>query len=526
MAHQTRSVRRVAARRSLAALAAVVTFGLLTACTPGGEPTSPGASGSASTTSTTTTSAAKTLTVGASLEPQTLDPTKLAYVAAAQVELFNVYETLVKIDGDGRLQPLLAQRWELSPDRLTYTFFLNPAAKFASGKQVTADAVVKNIDRLRTATADAVNSKYSTWMKVVSGATAVDPTTVKVVLSRPSNTWLYAMGDTTGIIADPDGFADLATKSAGSGPYQVKEWRKGDSIVLERNPGYWGTQPRFDTVTFKYFTDPNAMNTAMLAGTLDIISNEQAPDALAQFADPAAFPVLDGGTNGEVTLALNNSSAALKNVKVRQAIAMAIDKKKILDDVEAGHGVVLGTMDVPTDPYYEDLSAVNSYDPEKAKALLKEAGVASLTLRLRPLAVPYATAAATDVAAMLKAVGINVTVSVEQPGTWIDSVFLKADYDLSIVSHAEARDLNTYTNPQYYWRYTSAAFNAAWLAADSASPEEYPEAMKKAARILADDAASVWLYMMPNLVVSKATVTGLPKNQTTDSFDVTTITNR
>jgi len=471
-----------------------------------------------------------------------MDPWHNNAASIPQVLLYNVYETLVKVDSEGDIKPLLAQAWEVSPDQLTYTFHLNPAAKFASGKPVTADAIAKNIERVRTGQVGGadikapdgsvvkVDLKYASAMKVVSDAKASDATTLVVTLTRPSNSWIYSMGDTPGMVADPDGFATLGTASAGSGPYAFQTWKKGDSITLARNHGYWGAPARFDLVTFKYIPDASAMNAAMLGGTLDIIANEQAPDSLAQFqADPSKYTVLEGSSNGEVTMAVNNTSGVLKDVRVRQAIALAIDKKKILADVEAGYGTVLGTMGVPTDPYYQDLSGVNAYDPTQAKALLQAAGVSDLTLRLRPLQVPYASAAANDVAAMLKAVGINVTVEVLPGATWYTSVFKGGDYDLSIVSHAEARDVNIFDTdlfPGYYWHYTSPAFNAAWLAADSAPAADYPAAMKKATKQLADDAAAVWLYMMPNLVVTKATVTGVAENATSDSFDVTTIATR
>jgi len=536
MGNRTPKSRHVLGRR-VAALAVASALASLAACTTPTPPgSSPGASGGP-----TAAPATKTLTIAANPELITLDPTAQAPAASAQAQLFNVYETLLKINSEGDPQPLLAQRWEVSPDGRTYTFYLNPTAKFASGKQVTAEAVAKNIDRIRTGQVDGrpvtapdgtpvpVGAKYASWMKVVESATAVDDTTLKVTLTRPSNTWLYAMGDTPGLIADPDGFATLATKSAGSGPYQVKEWRKGDSLVLERNPGYWGTPGRFDTVTFKYIADPNATNSALLAGTIDVIANEQAPDSLAQFADTSRFTIVEGATNAEVTMSMNNASPALKDVRVRRAIAMAIDKKKVLADVQAGRGAIIGSMAVPTDPYYEDLTGVNAYNPEQAKALLKEAGATDLTLRFRPANLPYATAAATDITAMLKAVGITVVLEPQPWPNWVQQVFVGKDYDLTVVAHVEARDLNTYDNsqfPTYYWGYASPTFNQLWLAADQAPREQYPELMKKAARQLADDAPSVWLYMMPNLVVTKATVTGVGQNQTTDSFDVTTIATR
>ena len=536
MGHRTPQSRFASGRR-FAALAAALALTALSACTTPAQPSgSPGAS-----SSPTSAPADKGLTIAAYPELITLDPTAQAPAASAQAQLFNVYETLLKINSEGVPQPLLAQRWDVTPDGLTYTFFLNPTAKFASGKQVTAEAVAKNIERVRTGLVAGqpvlapggakvtVGAKYSAWMKPVASTEAVDATTLKVTLSRPSNTWLYAMGDTPGMIADPDGFGTLASTSAGSGPYQVKEWRKGDSLTLERNTAYWGTPGRFDTVTFKYISDPNAMNSALLAGTIDIIANEQAADSLAQFADPARFTVIEGGTNAEVTMSMNNASPALKDVRVRRAIAMAIDKTKVLQDVQAGRGVIIGSMAVPTDPYYEDLSGVNAYNPEQAKALLKDAGATDLTLRFRPANLPYATAAATDVAAMLQAVGVKVVLEPQPWPNWVQQVFVGKDYDLTIVAHVEARDLNTYDNsqfPSYYWGYANPTFNKLWLDADQASKEQYPELMKKAARQLADDAPSVWLYMMPNLVVTKATVTGVGQNQTTDSFDVTTIATR
>lgn len=487
-----------------------------TACTSSTPPVSP--SGGAAP--------AKTLTVAATVEPTTLDMTAAPAVAAGQVQLYNVYETLVKLDSDGELRSLLADRWSVSTDRLTYTFFLNPAAKFASGKPVTAAAVAANIERVRTS--QTVAAKYSASMSVVASTAVVDDTTLTVTLKRPSNVWLYSMADTAGMIADPDAFATLGTVSAGSGPYTISAWNRGDSIVLGRNDHYWGTRGRYDTVTFRYFADPSAMNAAMLASTIDVITNEQTPDALVQFSDPSQYTVIEGDTNMEVTLGLNNSTKALKDLRVRKAIAMAINKQKLLNDVEAGHGVVLGSMSVPTDPYYQDLSTINGYDPDQAKKLLKVAGYSSgLTLRFKPAALPYATAAAEVIASDLKAVGINTKITEQQfPASWVDTVYTKADYDLTIVGHAEARDLVTYTNPKYYWRYSNKEFNTLYAAADQAPAAEYAPGMAKAAQFLTDDAASVWLYMMPNLVVTKSTVTGVASNAVTDSFDITTIATR
>lgn len=463
-----------------------------------------------------------------------MDPTADAAAAGSQAMLYNVYETLVKIDAQGQLRPLLAQAWDVSPDRRTYTFRLNHLAKFSDGTPVTADAVAKNIHRIQT---QQVAAKLKTVMSVVAGTRVVDDATLEVTLSRPSVNWLYEMGSTAGMVMNPAGFTEATTKTAGSGPLTLGKWTPGDSITLTKSPMYWGTPVRFDEVTFRYFKDPNAMNASMLSGQLDIISNLQAPEALPQFTDPARFTVIEGTTTGEVVMGINNGgdptdakvpagtgNPALKDVRVRKAITMAIDKKALVNTTWSGHGVVLGSMTVPTDPYYKDLTSVLPYNPAEARRLLAEAGHTHLTLRLKPAALPYATKAAQFIAAQLQEVGITVNVEELQfPARWRDTVYERADYDLTIVAHVEARDLSTFANPNYYWRYNNPEFNRLITTADEGTPAQYASGMSSAAELLAQDAAAVWLYALPNLVITKPGITGVPANAQSVSFDVTTI---
>jgi len=187
-------------------------------------------------------------------------------------------------------------------------------------------------------------------------------------------------------------------------------------------------------------------------------------------------------------------------------------------------------MAVPTDPWYEDLSGTNAYDPAKAKALLKEAGYtdkAPLTLRLRVPVVPYAVKSAQYVASQLRDIGVKVTVDELDFTRWLDEVFTKGDYDMTIVAHVEARDLGKFANPEYYWHYNDPKFAQLYTAADLAtSEEEGNELMKQATKYLSDQAAAIWLFALPNLVITKATITGVAQNATTLSFDLTTITSR
>lgn len=466
----------------------------------------------------------KTLLVGATAQPPTMDPTANDAAAIAQVMLYNVYETLVKVDSEGKLRPLLAQRWDVSPDNLTYTFNLDPSAKFASGRPVTAKDVVWSINRIKTGTATATLKKQ---LSVVEQATETDAHTLTVKLTQPSNMWLWDMSSTAGMVFDSQAGTDLANQTAGSGPFQLKEWLQGASVTLGKNTNYWATPARFDEVTFRYFTDPNAMNAAMLSGELDIISNLQAPAALPQFNDPSRFTVVEGTTNGEVVLSMNNRTPGLSDPRVRQAIRYAIDHKGLRDTVWAGHGVLIGSMVPPTDPWYEDRTGDFPYNPEKAKALLAEAGVQNLRLRLRLPTLPYATSAGQFVASQLKQVGIETTIDqLEFPARWVDTVLTKGDYDMSIVSHVEARDIVRFANPDYYFHYNNPEFQRLITEADRGPAAEQAPKLKEAAKLLSTDAAADWLFLLPNLVITKPTITGVAKNATTLSFDLTTIAAR
>ncbi len=465
---------RRAARRSRLALALLLSLAaVLTACS--GQASAP------------TDPAKQTLVVGASLQPPTLDPTGSDAASIPQVLLYNVYETLLKVDSSGKLQPLLAAKPVISKDRLTYTFTLK-AAKFASGRPVTASDVVWSINRVKAGK----NVAAASQLDVVKSVRAKDDTTAVVTLSKPSNAWLFNLGSTAGMVFDSENADQLASKPAGSGPYVLERWTQGSDLVLRRNDGYWASRPAFSGVTFRYFSDPNAMNSAMLSGGLDVISNLQVPQALPQFADPARYRVIEGTTNGEVVMSLNNSAPALKDVRVRRAINHAIDRAALKKTVWNDKGTLIGSMVPPTDPWYEDLSNTYPYDPAKARDLLEQAGYGNgLRLRMRLPVVPYATASGQFVASQLKDVGITVTTDELEFPRWLDTVFTKGDYDISIVAHVEPRDIVRFANPKYYFHYDNPRFARLTTEADEGTEAEQVTAMRAAARMSVTWAASV-----------------------------------
>ena len=457
------------------------------------------------------------------LEPTSLDFTQADGAAIPQVLLTNVYETLVKQDQKGDIVGSLADKWTVSSDGKTYTFDLHPGVKFSDGAEFTADDAVFSIDRVKSDWKPAVKSA----MDVVTKAEAVSPTQLKVTLSEPSNSWLFKMTTRIGAMFSKTGVADLANKPIGTGPYVFTTWNRGDNIVLTRNDAYWGTAPGVKTVTFRYFQDPTAMNNALLTGGIQVITTVQTPDTLGQFDDTTKYKLIQGTTNGEVMMTMNNTAKPLDDLKVRQAINYALDKKAILEGAWAGYGTVIGTHEAPTDPWYTDLADKYPHDVDKAKELLKEAGQENLTLKLVLPPVPYAAAAAPIIISQLKDAGITVEASNVTFDVWLAQVFdaKKNDYQLTIINHVEPRDFSTVFSgkPDYYTHYTNPEVASLIASGDAGTPEEQVADYKKVMGILADDAAAAWLWSFPNLIVADANVDGIPQNAIGEAFDLTTL---
>ncbi len=495
--------RRTGWRRRLAGSALVLAVLALTGCNAGGG---------------TEEESTSSLAVGLTAEPVSLDFTTNNGSAIPQALLYNVYETLVKVDPEGQVLPALATSWEVSEDRRTYTFELAPDATFSDGAPFTAEDAVFSIERVQ----QDWTTSLAAAMEVVESATAVGPTTLEVRLSQPSNDWLYRMTTRVGAMFSRTGVDDLDNSPVGTGPYVLSEWRRGDSIVLTRNEAYWGEAPELDEVVLRYIPDPTALNNALLSGTIDVIGTVQAPESLAQFTSDDRFQVIEGTTTGEVVLSFNQSRAPLDDVDVRRAVKHAIDHQALVDTCWAGRGTLIGSMVPPTDPWYTDLTGAYPHDPDRARELLAGTEAESATLRLRVPNLPYAVACGQVVESQLEQVGLDVEMDVlEFPSAWLQTVFTDADYDMSIISHTEPRDMATvFGDPDYYTRYGDPEFVELIQAADTGTETEQTERLREASELLVQDAAADWLFLLPNLVVAERDVTGLPANSVSESFDL------
>ena len=499
------------ARKQIFAAAAVIATLTLSACSGGG-----GSSGGGNGTN----SANAIFSIGLPSEPSTLDFTSNG--DAPLPLLYNVYETLVKVDQSGKVVPSLAKSWDVSDDRKTYTFHLVDDAKFTNGDPFTADSVKFSIERVKS---DAWTDSSKDVMNIVDSVTVQDPTTVVVTLSQPSNDWLFKMTTRVGVMFSKDGVADLATSAIGTGPYKLDQWKRGDSFVLSRNDDYWGDKANFKTMNIKFYKDATAANNALLSGAINAIGLIQDPASLVQFQNNPKYQIVEGTSNLEVLLAMNNTTGPMANKDMREAVKYGIDHQALIDTCYGGRGKLIGSMVPPTDPWYEDLTGKYPHDPEKAKQLLASSGEADQTIKLTVPTLPAYVACGQVVQSQLQDLGFKVDLEqLEFPAVWFQQVFTDGQYDMNITGHLAPRDMcAVFSDPSYYTHYGNPAFADLCAKADTGTPEEQVQYLKQAAEMLADDAAADWLWLIPNLIVADKNVTGLPANSVSESVDLTQV---
>ncbi|MCW5752257.1 MAG: ABC transporter substrate-binding protein, partial [Alphaproteobacteria bacterium] len=211
------------------------------------------------------------VTIGMVLEPPGLDPSTGAAAAIAEITVYNLFEGLTKVTERGEVEPLLAESWTISEDRLTYTFKLRKGVKFHDGAEFDASDVKFNFER--NAADGSLNKRKGTFANMAKIETP-DPHTVVITLKKPNSLLLYNLGEATAAILDPASAADAATKPVGTGPFRFQSWNKGSSVTLVKADTY--REPakiRLNRVNFRFINDPAAMIAATLAGDVDLVPN-------------------------------------------------------------------------------------------------------------------------------------------------------------------------------------------------------------------------------------------------------------
>ncbi|MBO3749957.1 ABC transporter substrate-binding protein [Streptosporangiaceae bacterium NEAU-GS5] len=508
--------RTSSSRRSLIGAAVVAALALapaLTACGAGTD-TSPPAAASPGASSTGAYDPNATIEIGSLYEPQNLDNTGGGGQGVTEAFNGNVYEGLFKLTDDGKVENLLATGYKVGADGLSYTFTLRDGVKFHSGKALTSADVKSSLEKV---IGPASQSARKDSLSVIKSIETPDDSTVTVRLSAKSISFVYNLSYVWIVNAAAK---DLATSEDGTGPYRLGTWKRGSTLSLSRFDGHWGTPATNKEVVFHYFTDASALDNALLTNAVDVVTSQQSPDALAQFTDNADYKVSDGHSTTKLLLAFNDRKAPFDKPLVRKAITSAIDNRKLLDSIWNGHGSLIGSMVPPTDPWYEDLTKINPYDVNLAKKELADAGFGGgFTFTLdTPNYDPHPTAAA-FIKSELAKVGVTVNINVITADEWYTKVYKNHDFAATLQEHVNDRDVVWYGDPGFYWGYDDEQV-IDWVkqAEQADSTDAQTALLKQVNRQIAEDAASDWLYLYPQIVVASADLQGYPINGLNSQF--------
>jgi len=456
------------------------------------------------------------------LEPPGLDPTAGAASAIAEIVQYNVFETLTKINSDGTVSPMLAEKWEVSPDLKTYTFTLRKGVKFQNGEPFNANAVKFSFER---AGGEKSTNKDKRTFAMMDRVAVIDDYTVVILNKQLDPDFLFLMGQATAIIVEPKSADSNATKPVGTGPYQLSAWAKGSSVTLSKWDGYRSAAAiKMKKVTFRFISDPAAQVAALLAGDVDAFPRVT-PRSVPQFKDNAKFQVVVSGSRAKTILAINNKKKPLDDVRVRRAICAAIDRKAVIEGAADGYGAPIGSHYVPGAFGYVDTTGVNPFNIDKAKALLAEAGVkAPLTLSLVLPPVPYARQGGEVIAAQLAKIGIVAKIENVEWAQWLSGTYTNKNYDLTIISHVEPFDLGNYAKPGYYWGYESPKFTELFDKIQNAPrAADRAKLLGDAQRMLANEAVHGFLYQPQWITVANKGLKGLWKDMPVFVNDVSTL---
>ncbi|MEG0786456.1 MAG: ABC transporter substrate-binding protein [Comamonas sp.] len=452
----------------------------------------------------------ETVNLALTLEPPVLDPTASASSSIAEITQYNIFETLTKINPDGSVSPLLAESWEVSPDLKTYTFRLRKGVKFQNGQPFSAETVKFSLERAGSEKSTNKDKRSFSGLKI----RVIDAFTIEVVTQEIDPDFLFVMGQGTSIIVEPKSAATNTTQPVGTGPYKLGQWQKGASITLMAWPEYRDANKiRIKRATFRFIPDSAAQVAALMAGDVDAFPRAT-PRSVPQFQKDPRFQVIVSGSRAKTILAINNGRKPLNDVRVRKAIAAAIDRKTIIEGAAEGYGVPIGSHYVPGAFGYVDTTGINPHNLDKAKALLKEAGVQlplKLTMTLPPA--PYARQGGEIIAAQLAKVGIEVKLQNVEWAQWLSGTYGNKQYDLTMISHVEPFDLGNFAKPDYYWAYDSQEFRDLFeKIKNTPKPTDRARLLGEAQRLLANDAVHGFLYQPQWVTIANKNLRGLWKD--------------
>ena len=431
-------------------------------------------------------------------EPDQLDPHKTSAYFSFEV-LENVFDTLVEPDENLEMQPALAESWEVSPDELTWTFRLRDGVVFHDGTPLTADDVVFSYRRIIDE--ELTNSdKFS----AVTAVEAPDPLTVVIRTDRPTPNMLTNLGGFKGMaIVSRENVesGQIATRPIGTGPFSFRDQRSGDSITLAANPDYWDGAPEITGVTFRFISEPSTALSALQAGEIDW-TDSVPPQRVAQLGEDDSIELAVTPSNDYWYLALNEARAPWTDVRVRQAIAYAVDRQAIVQATSYGTAA-LNELAIPQgNPWYTPYDRYRDGGIDRARELLQEAGAAPTNLdMLVTNEYPETVTSAQIIADNLAPLGITVDIRTVDFATWLDEQN-SGNFDMLMMGWLGNIDPDDFYYAQHHTDGTSNAQKFSDPEVDrllDAGRVETDRAVRadsyaRAATLIADQVSYIYLY--------------------------------
>lgn len=451
------------------------------------------------------------ITVGIAQDlDESLDPHK-AVAAGTKEVMFNVFEGLMKPTPEGDLIPAVAEKYEISEDQLTYTFTIRDGIKFHNGEPVTAEDVGESLARCKNG-GDGI-FEVEAFSNIQHMETA-DSRSISITLGEPDSEFLSYL--TAAVL--PAGYDGQDTAPVGTGPFKFVSRAAQDNIVLERFDDYWGEKAYLDKVTYKIIENADSILMSLQSGAVDLFAPLTSPQ-VAQLGDE--FNIEEGTMNLVQAMYLNHAEKPFDDVRVRQALCYAIDRQQILDLAFDGYGSLIGSSMYPAFGKYFDDSLTNyyTYDVEKAKALLADAGYPdgfAMTITVPSNYQPHLDTAQVIVE-QLKQVGITAEILPVTWESWLNDTYMGRQFQATVVGV----DASTMTARALLERFTSTAgnnfinynnaeydaiFQTAIAAADDAAQTA---AYKQAEANLTENAANVYIQDLADLVAIRKGLTGV-----------------
>ncbi|NLA27061.1 MAG: ABC transporter substrate-binding protein [Firmicutes bacterium] len=382
-----------------------------------------------------------TIIIGLQAEPVSLDPTQITDYNSSRA-CMEMYDSLLRFkDGSTDLEPGLATEWDVSEDGLEYTFTLRQGVTFHDGTPFDADAVKFNFDRQLDSdhpyhdTGDFAYADFTLGM--VEDVVVVDENTVKVVLSEPFAPFLGNIAMHAAAIVSPAAIEeygkDISINPVGTGPFKFVSWDPGVEVILEKNEDCWRGAPEVERLIFRPITEDQTRLTELESGNVDFIVGIP-PDDLQRLKDSEDLLVVEQPGMHTWYLSLNCQRAPFDNVKVRQAANYAINKASIVDNILKGTGVLAKNLLPPLIWSYTDDVHDYSYNPEKARELLEEAGydfdqVVDFHVPKSGSGMQQPVTMATAIQSDLEAVGMKTRILQLDWGTFLDESFKTVEHN-------------------------------------------------------------------------------------------------